>query len=271
MAEQYYYLISGLPSISLDENRALPSFKSLTDDIVPLLSNEDREGLRLLRADADIRNVVRLLEKSDRPFDMNGNLSEEDVEQSLRDLALLPPFVVRVIESRKDNQYPQETFSLEDRIFAEYFRMLSMSANSFLRAYGSFESILRNLLAGINARKYKVSAEGAIVGDDSIAGGIRKSGLPDFGLSAEYPWVNKMVSLPVDDPVESERRIDSLRWSEMEGWAAFEGFGSAVVFAFVLKLRIAERWKGLMPEVGKGFAERLVKETRARLENLIKI
>jgi len=271
MAQQYYYLISGLPGISLDESRNLPSFKALTDDILPLLSEEDRASLKLLRTEADLKNLIRHLDKVDRPFDNNGNLSEEELEEAVRDSSALPPCMQRIIASRKENRSLQSALAPDDEASAEYFQDLLSSPDPFIQAYSKFEFILRNVLAGLSARKYKMAIESVIVGNDPISDNIKKSGSPDFGLSAEYPWVNKLLSLPADDPIESEKRIDQLRFSVMDELSAFDGFGSAIVFVFVLKLRSAERWKSLAPEIGRALTEKLVAETRARLEELIRI
>ncbi|MBL8028166.1 MAG: DUF2764 family protein [Fibrobacteres bacterium] len=271
MAQQYYYLISGLPGITIDESRSLPSFKTLTDDILPLLSEEDAVSLKLIRTESDIKNLIRILDKVDRPFDNNGNLSEEALEASIKDTSALPACMQRIITSHKESSSAQLGLAPDDEASAEYFNELFSSSDPFIKAYSKFEFIMRNVLAGIAARNFKIPVENVIVGNDSISDTIRKSGSPDFGLSAEYPWVNKLITLPADDPIESEKRIDLLRWSVMDELSAFDGFGSAVVFVFALKLRSAERWKALVPEVGRALTEKLVSETRTRLEELIRI
>jgi len=267
---QYYYLISGLPGITLDESRGLSSFKSLTDDIIPLLAESDREALKLIRTESDMKNLIRFLDKADRPFDNNGNFSEEEIESSVKDSSALPDCMKRVLSSRKENRPLHPGLAPDDEAATEYFSDLLSSSDNFLQTYSRFEFNLRNVLAGLNARRYKLVIENCIAGSGTVPDAVRKSGSPDFGLSAEYPWVNKLISLPADDPIESEKRIDLLRWSVMDELSAFSGFGAAVVFVFALKLRSAERWKALSPEIGKALTEKLVNETRNRLEELIK-
>lgn len=271
MTQQYYYLISGLPGIALDESRNLPSFKQLSDDILPLLSPEDQKSLKLLRTESDIKNLIRYFDKVERPFDLNGNFTEDELESAVKDSSILPRCMQSVIVSRKENRGTQSALAADDEAFAEFYNELLESSDPFIKTYSRFEFILRNVLAALNARRYKMTLENVVIGNDSVSDTIRKSGSPDFGLSAEYPWINKLLTLPVDDPIESEKRIDQLRWSVMDELSAFDGFGSAIVFVFVLKLRSAERWKALLPETGRALTERLVAETRTKLEELIRI
>jgi hypothetical protein len=176
-----------------------------------------------------------------------------------------------IIAAKKENRQLHPGFAPDDEASIEYYSDLALSPDSFIRAYSKFEMTLRNILAGINARKQKIPVENVVLGSDSVAESIRKSGSPDFGLAAENPWVNKILALPSDDPIESEKRIDQIRWSVMDELSAFAGFGAAVVFVFVLKLRSAERWKMLSADIGKSFTEKLVADTRMKLEELIRL
>jgi hypothetical protein len=142
-------------------------------------------------------------------------LSEEALEASIKDTSALPACMQRIIASHKESSSAQLGLAPDDEASAEYFNELFSSFDPFIKAYSKFEFIMRNVLAGIAARNFKIPVENVIVGNDSISDTIRKSGSPDFGLSTEYPWVNKLITclLTILSKAKTNR---SLRWSVMD-------------------------------------------------------
>jgi len=52
-------------------------------------------------------------------------------------------------------------------------------------------------------------------------------------------------AMGLDDPLERELLLDSLRWTLLEELAAFPPFGFQAVLAYALKLRLAEKWAAM--------------------------
>jgi len=61
------------------------------------------------------------------------------------------------------------------------------------------------------------------------------------------------------NPLEQEIELDRARWAQADELALSAPFGFAGVFAFALKLRIAERWAGLDAAAGQSKVEEFVK------------
>jgi hypothetical protein len=60
------------------------------------------------------------------------------------------------------------------------------------------------------------------------------------------------------NPLEQEAELDRIRWAQADELALTAPFGFAGIFAFAVKLHIAERWAGLDDEKGRKNVEGLI-------------
>jgi hypothetical protein len=65
------------------------------------------------------------------------------------------------------------------------------------------------------------------------------------------------------NPLEQEAELDRARWSQADELALTAPFGFAGVFAFAIKLRIAERWAGLDDSAGQSKVEEFIEQATA--------
>lgn len=72
--------------------------------------------------------------------------------------------------------------------------------------------------------------------------------------------IEKMVTdaFARTNPLEREAELDRARWVQADDLALTAPFGFAAVFAFAVKLRIAERWAGLDEEAGRKNVEEMI-------------
>jgi hypothetical protein len=269
LRNSYYFLVTSLPDLILEEKWAPQGFAAFADDIVDFISEADTELLRYIRLPFDNANLITLLESRQRPFEPNGNYSREDILQGIKTPALLPGYMQRLVEAHKESRQLFPDLSLEDQLNWLFYEEASQHSNEFLAAWFTFELHLRNVLAGLNVRSgfahLNDRAEGAervlasaIVCRDEVSEQILKSLAPEFGLSSRLAWIETIIELPLDDVARRETEIDQLRWDRLDGLSLFAGFHIESMLAFCLKLFIVERWQGLDPQEGKRKLERLV-------------
>jgi hypothetical protein len=104
------------------------------------------------------------------------------------------------------------------------------AAHPFVAAWQSREIQLRNAVARSRAERRKTDA----------AGSLRPhTGFDTFIEDA----VEDAFDLP--DPLTREQALDRLRWKILDELAGFDPFATPVVLAYVVKLRIAQRWSAL--------------------------
>ena len=65
------------------------------------------------------------------------------------------------------------------------------------------------------------------------------------------------------NPLEQEAELDRARWAQADELALTAPFGFAGVFAFAIKLRIAERWAGLDNAAGQSKVEEFIEQATA--------
>ena len=100
----------------------------------------------------------------------------------------------------------------------------------------------------------------AIVGRNDVAQTILRSTTPDFSLSAQLPWIERLVGLSRDNLVELEKSIDTLRWEMLNELTVFSYFAVETLLAFCIKLGMVERWQGLDESEGEKRFTALVEE-----------
>ena len=130
-----------------------------------------------------------------------------------------------------------------------YYAYMMHSENKLVREYAEFSMNMKNLIAAFNSRKYGRDVSREVIGENEFALALRTSNSKDFGLSMDYPYVEKVISLMENDNlVERERGLDLLIWDFLDEAVVFEYFSIEKVISFMLKLMIVERWSRMSSE-----------------------
>ncbi|MCL2738035.1 MAG: DUF2764 domain-containing protein [Bacteroidales bacterium] len=149
---------------------------------------------------------------------------------------------------------------------APYFYLkAAKSKNSFIRQYFLLDASLRNIQAGIAARKTGQTPDAYLVGDDMTTEAIRTSKAGDFDLESED--LQRIVSIfGVSDIWDREQKLDLFRWEKVNEIAFFQYFNMDAVLAFVMKAFLVNRWMQLDKEKGDTMFRQLLKECRGASE-----
>jgi len=274
MGNNYYFLVAGLPDLILDEGKNAPSFSEFVAELQEQISSGDLELLHCIRLPLDNSNLITVLQNSKREFDPRGNFTRDEITSAIKNGDGLPEYMLRFLEAYKENRLPSSPLIAEDKLNSFFYEQMISHPNQFIREWFTFELNLRNLIAGINSRKglehfdalaserERATASVLIVVNDE-AEMILRSNAPDFGLSSQLPWAERVINLSRSTLLEFEKGIDLLRWDMLNELTAFSYFGIETIIAFSLKLMMVERWKKLDAQTGKVILERLVEELQA--------
>ena len=78
------------------------------------------------------------------------------------------------------------------------------------------------------------------------------SNAKDFGLTLDYPYVEKVIALMDNDNlVERERGLDLIIWHFLDEAVTFDYFSLERVISYMLRLMIVERWSKMSSESGR--------------------
>ena len=266
--KNYIAFIAGLPDIMLDDRNISLDMKSFMEASYDYLDKKDRKRLRELMWSEDNRLLLQLL---------RGETVDENLSSAFTPLELqravdgnytwfLPPYMYEFINDyKKDSfKYPGTPEAVLDRMYLE---TLLNSKYRFVSRYANFILDMKNLISALNCRKYGRDITAGTIGDNDFVKELRTSQLKDFGLAAEYDWVEKVVSLMSNkDLLARERGLSELEWDFIDKELTYEYFSFDVLMGYMLKLKILDRWSKLDYDSGRKVFMDLVDRFRSDLE-----
>ena len=258
MSKYYYYLVAGLPELTLEDSKLSYTVADFKAELYPDLSDEDRRLIDLFYLKFDNANVLKLLKDKDAAIDPRGNYSAEELAEFISSLkegdeiadAVFPSYLSTFI-SEYFNVTAEDDFLHEDRLAALYYEYAMKCKNKFVSSWFAFNLTMNNILVALTARKFKMDIAPLIVGDTEVCEALRTSGARDFGLTGEVDFLDQLVKISeTEELVEREKKIDQLRWNWMEEATFFNYFTVERLFVFLLQLEMIERWISLDKEKG---------------------
>ncbi|MBO5880180.1 MAG: DUF2764 family protein [Paraprevotella sp.] len=254
----YYYLMAGLPDLSLEDSNSGPSLLELKDDLKEILSYEDKKLIYYFFLQYDCKNLVGLLKDADAQIDPKGNYVMEqykDMMISAREMNFnvhrYPSFMSEFARDYKYNK-DSEGFFAEDVMAQRFYEYAVKCPNKMIASWFRMNYDITNVLTAMIARKNGWDVSSYVMGNGEVAELLRNNNTRDFGLSAEYDYVNELMKIvDCEDPVEKERKIDAFKWIWLDEKTFADVFSVEAVFAYLAKLEILERWAKLDVEQGR--------------------
>ena len=255
---KYYYLVAGLPELTLEDSKLSYTVADFKTEIYPGISSSDQKLIDLFYLKFDNANVLKLLEDKEAVIDLRGNFSAEELIEYIGVIKeggeVHPkdfPSYISVFISDYFNTPAESAVLHEDHLAALYYEYAMKCGNKFVAAWFEFNLNINNILVAFTSRKFKWDIASNIVGNTEVCEALRTSSARDFGLSGEVDVFESLVKISeITELVEREKKLDALRWNWMEDAIFFDYFTVERIFAFLLKLEMIERWISLDKERG---------------------
>ncbi len=240
---RYYYLVSSLPQLSLQDRELTRDTEQLKSELESMLEPGDMELIRVLYIPFDIAGLAAACSGTPMPFKVTGNHSEEDLQEALYYPELLPDFLAEAIDGiSADGDQNREYHHIHRRLTAAFMDWVRGHTNPLLRKWFSFDHHLRNILAGLNSRKFSTPIHEAVIGDDFEASNIMKSKDRYFGLLTVVEDVERMIAyFDEQDLMLRETSYDELRWAYLEELEAPYHFSIENLMVYTLKTGLVQR------------------------------
>lgn len=257
---KYYYLVSGLPDISLDDGKLAYTVADFRAEMEATLSAKDQKLIDLFFLKYDNANLLAYLKDPDASLDPRGRITHEQFEvvyKALKEEEKLPKdeaipayhvtFIQRYLAEEQSEQKGEKAqVSWEDQLAALYYEAAMKAPNPFVAGWFELNLNINNVLTAITCRKYGFDKSLYIVGHNEIAEQIRTSNARDFGLSDAVEYLPELQRIAEEtDLYARERKIDLLKWKWLEDQTFFKTFDMERVFAYLLQLEMIERWVNL--------------------------
>jgi hypothetical protein len=266
---KYYYLISGLPELQLDDLKLKITMADFKTELEEHLSNYDKSLCDYFFMQFDNINLLRYLNDPEADFHPLGNISASEFgeimllfkETDTPAHPMLPEYFKDFIPAYMADKALFTNMGTEDQLASLYYDYAANCNNDFISAWFRFNLNLNNILTATNCRKYNLDREAAVVGTGEISEAIRYSNSRDFGIAAEFPEVENVLRLAeINDIIEREQKIDKLKWEWLEENGFFHYFDVEHLFIYLIKLQMLSRWVKLEKETGlKIFREMIYK------------
>lgn len=255
---QYYYLVAGLPDLSLGDSKLSYTVADFRTELYPFLTAADKKIIDLFYLKFDNANVLKLLKDKEASVDARGNYTASELLENMTVLkeggtlsdkdfpSYLSTFITEYFTSATD-------FATlpEDRLAALYYAYGMQCGNRFVASWFEFQLTMKNMLIAFSARKHKMDVAPLIVGDTEVADALRTSNARDFGLNGEVDYLEQLMKISdTENLLEREKKTDALHWNWIEDATFFNHFSIERLFVFLLQLEIIERWFALDKETG---------------------
>ena len=270
MKKNYYYLIAGLPELSLDDNKLGTTVREFRELYYPDLADEDRCLLDLIFLSYDNANLLALLKDKEAIVAEGGIYTGEEllgiIEAARAEEAPdrnYPRYMYDFVAQMESEESAAEGIFPEDRLAQLYYAHAMNQGNAFVERWFAFNLDLNNFLTAITARRYNLDVKSLIVGDNEVAKALRTSNSRDFGLTGVMDGFEEVMRISeIDNLVERERKLDVLKWEWMEENSFFDYFTVEKLFAFLVKIQIIERWITLDAEAGGEMLRSMIRQLK---------
>ncbi len=161
--------------------------------------------------------------------------------------------------SKKDNaliDFLLEGYN-QDTLGRDFYLKALSHRDRFIREYFAFDLNLRNAkVRYINGALGRAPMQDIVVLDQSE--------------DAEQPEADPELDavFVADDLIQRERKIDDFIWEKVENMVLMELFTMDRILAFIVKLRIIDRWMKLDENTGREMFRRLVDEIRGTFQGV---
>jgi hypothetical protein len=248
---KYYFLVSFLPDIHRDDKKLKLRLADLLAEKY-LFTGKDWAEIEWILLAGDVLQIERLW--AGKEVEVEYSLYGMDFwKEQIRSPKDIPDFFEDALNTFvMDGPSPKAV----EQLYEAYFtHAIERSASRFLRSYLAFEKDLRNIITAIRARKKGLPPFDHVLGEGDLVDFLGRSTAEDFGLLAEYPWIEELMASW--EPLQTEDTIQKILWGTIDEMAAPMRFEFDVVLAYLLKLHILEQNLALSDEGGKEIIRQL--------------
>ncbi|WP_394772571.1 DUF2764 family protein [Mucilaginibacter sp.] len=246
---QYFYIISGLPNLSIQDAHLPFPAKVFLDDLKYKIDQQDFHLLSILYYGRDSRNLLQVLFDKKAVMHFEGRYSLQELKKGIEGDFSLPRYMNDFIREFKENGTWTPEAEWETKLTEGYFKEAQETGNEFLNQWMEFELNLKNLLLGMTNRKQALPFSEFVIEANEIATLMKESPTADFSTRVSIDFIKQIEKIiEIENLIERENKIDALRWKKLEEMTFLNYFTIEAILGFTIKLMIIERWTILKHE-----------------------
>ncbi len=265
---QYYYLCSSLIDLILDSKIKFFSSKELLQFCEEEMTKKDFQYLKYLYIFNDIKNIINTKEilNDEKEYLEPSYYSIEEFKENLKDPDSFLAFIAEFLFNKKNEKRIYPSLLEIDELTTLFYLYLDEIKNDFIKNYYNFELLLKNLTTAISLKAKNINYANKLIPAGDYYEIILKSNSPDFGLSKEFKFIEKLLdSFATEDLIKREKVIEDIRWDYLDEYVGKDFFSTNFIFSYAIKLKSVERWFGLKPEIGLEILEKLIEQVKNKI------
>lgn len=274
----YYFLIAGLPDLTIDQGKLQFGSTEFREYLKSQLHKSDYQLIEWLFLPYDNFNLLRILKKTEGDLNNSGIYTREDLELAIAEVAtsdkilseevsIVKPYFKKFLVSYFKEEEPRSDKSAEMELLSLYFQEALKADNTFFRKWMEFEINLKNVLIFNTAQNFNIPLDNQLVGDTALVKSLKQRTGRDIGEAAEWEYYDRVNQLADGtDIFTKEKAIDQLRWTVLDEMNTFNYFSIEIVFSYMVKIMIIERWLKLDPKTGEELFRRLLGDLQSNYE-----
>lgn len=274
----YYFLVAGLPDLTIEQGKLQFNSDEFRKYLKEQLHRNDYELIEWLFLPRDNNNLIRLINKANTNWDESGLYSLDELQLAITEAVSAD----KLIHDEKSNikLYIKAFLNCffndsrhyldmtpENELSAFYYLEVLKIKNRFVKKWFEFELDLKNSLAYSVAQKYNMPFENQLIGNSPLALALKKKVGRDLTEASEWPWFERVLHFnDISDISQREKAIDQLRWNVLDEMNTFNYFSIEILFSYMIKIIMIERWLELDPKTGNELFRRLLGDLQSGFE-----
>lgn len=267
---KYYYLISGLPDLSLDEYDV--DMAEVLDTIQRNLTDGDEERWKYIILSNDIRNFLNIIfeeyyELPSADFLNPALISTEQLRTYRKNLGNMPDFINTFIQNYEGQLSSITMREAEEILWGLYFEEVHDRAGSYINAYYDFDAELRSIISALVSLNNTSFDRPQITEYQDYIDDILRTKSMSSDRFDTIPYSDKLEEQIKDgNPLELEKVLDRIRWDYLSEVNA-EAFSPEYVYAYTFKLMLTSRWHAIETQSSDDPLARLIDNIKEKVHS----
>jgi len=264
----YYYIISSLPTLSLESNLAEEDLDEAWRLIKRQASQEDLRQIAWFWQRNDLHNLLeswqhRYLNFPFRPLRKPYSLSIENILASENKVDLLDTLWQEFYQQHKDDMPQWSATEMDSYWFDYFFQKVTENANPFISELFAFERELRSLMATFNTSIYPfVNKDISYVNTPLYRQLLKGNSQLSEKQKLSQPFLDSLLkALANKDPQDITNAVHHVLWGKADEMANGHYFDQLALLNYCSKLFLIYRREQLSTNQQKPFLADLLEES----------
>ncbi len=250
MRHNYYFLAASLADVKWGQDVPRETLQELIDYLESNLQPDDRVALRQLFLMHDMRNAISYHNAEDS-FVTPSCYDRDTLMEAAQTGGDVLPFLNEFFELLRSNARAYPDLPLIDELSILFYDMLGNIESEFVRDYFRRELDFRNLTIALSRESQGFPYRERLIPRGDAYDAIMTANPPDFGLAAEFPFVEELVRVfQTTDLTAHEETMARIRWNWLDERVGSQFFSIDFILSYVVKYQSVERWQTLNEEKG---------------------